>query len=50
MPSRSRAQQKFMMAELSRKKKGKKTKTDMSEAQLMDFKKLAPKKKKKKKS
>ena len=37
MPSKSKSQQKFFGAELQRKREGKKTKTDMSEAQIEDF-------------
>lgn len=37
MPSTSKAQQRFMGAELSRKRSGKKTKTSMSEEDLKDF-------------
>jgi len=37
MPSVSKKQQQFMGAELARKRKGKKTKTKMSESQLEDF-------------
>lgn len=37
MPSVSQKQQKFMGAELARKRAGKKTQTGMSEAQLGDF-------------
>ena len=37
MPSVSRKQQKFMGAELARKRAGKKTKTKMSIKQLRDF-------------
>ena len=37
MPSRSKAQQRFMGAELARKRAGKDTQTEMSEAQLEDF-------------
>jgi hypothetical protein len=37
MPSKSQAQQKFMGAELYRKRQGMKTKTGMSERQLEDF-------------
>lgn len=33
-PARSKAQQRFMGAELGRKRAGKKTRTDMTEAQL----------------
>lgn len=52
MPSVSKRQQRFMGAELKRKRAGKKTKTDMSEQQLEDFastprKKLPVRKKKK---
>ncbi len=36
-PSVSRAQQKFMGAELARKRAGKKTKSGMSEKQLEEF-------------
>jgi len=53
MPAVSRKQQRFMGAELARKRKGKKTKTKMTEAQLREFAgtkhKGLPKKKKKKK-
>lgn len=37
MPAKSKAQQKFMGAELARKRAGKGTKTGMSEQQLSDF-------------
>ena len=37
MPAKSKAQQRFMGAELARKRKGKKTKTTMSEGELADF-------------
>lgn len=37
MPATSEKQRKFMGAELGRKRKGKKTKTGMSEKQLEDF-------------
>ena len=37
MPSVSKRQQRFMGAELSRKRAGKKTKTKMSEKQLREF-------------
>jgi Protein of unknwon function (DUF3008) len=37
MPSVSQAQQRFMGAELARKREGKSTKTGMSESQLRDF-------------
>jgi hypothetical protein len=37
MPAKSKAQQKFMGAELARKRAGKGTKTGMSEKQLSDF-------------
>jgi len=37
MPAKSKAQQRFMGAELARKRAGKETKTDMSAAQLEDF-------------
>ena len=37
MPAKSKAQQRFMGAELERKREGKKTKTGMSEKQLHDF-------------
>lgn len=43
MPSETEKQRRFMGAELARKRKGKKTKTGMSEKQLSDF---ASKKKK----
>jgi hypothetical protein len=46
MPSTTERQRRFMGADLDRKRKGKKTKTGMSEAQLEDF---ASKPKKKKK-
>ncbi len=45
MPAKSEKQRRFMGAELARKRKGKKTKTGMTEKQLHDF---AKKKKKKK--
>lgn len=37
MPAKSKAQQRFMGAELARKREGKKTKTGMSEKQLKEF-------------
>jgi hypothetical protein len=37
MPAESEKQRRFMGAELSRKRAGKKTKTGMSEQQLSDF-------------
>lgn len=37
MPSRSEKQRRFMGAELGRKRKGKPTRTGMSEEQLEDF-------------
>jgi len=37
MPSVSKKQQRFMAAELARKREGKKTKTSMSEEQLAHF-------------
>lgn len=37
MPAKSKKQQMFMGAELSRMRKGMKTKTHMSESQLKDF-------------
>ncbi len=37
MPAKSKAQQGFLGAELSRKRAGKKTKTDMSEKQLEEY-------------
>lgn len=37
MPARSKKQQKFMGAELARKRAGKKTQTGMSSAQLSEF-------------
>ena len=37
MPTKSERQRKFMGAELSRKRQGKKTKTGMSEKQLEDY-------------
>jgi hypothetical protein len=37
MPAKSKAQQRFMGAELARKRKGKKTRTGMSEEQLEEF-------------
>ncbi len=37
MPSVSKRQQRFMGAELERKREGKKTRTHMSEKQLHDF-------------
>jgi len=50
MPAKSKAQQRFMGAELARKRAGKKTKTKMSEKQLGEFastkRKGLPKKKK----
>jgi len=36
-PAKSKAQQKFFGAELSRKRAGKKTKTQMSEKQLEEY-------------
>ena len=43
MPAKSKAQQRFMGAELARKRAGQKTQTGMSEKQLEDFaKKKAP--------
>ena len=51
MPAKSKAQQRFMGAELARKRAGKKTRTKMSEAQLSEFastkRKGLPKKRKK---
>ncbi|MCJ7828373.1 MAG: DUF3008 family protein [Dehalococcoidia bacterium] len=37
MPAKSKAQQRFMGAELARKRAGKKTRTGMSTKQLEDF-------------
>ena len=37
MPAKSKAQQRFMGAELARKRAGKKTRTGMSERQLHEF-------------
>ena len=37
MPAKTEKQRKFMAAELSRKRSGKKTKTDMSEKQLEEM-------------
>lgn len=37
MPAKSKAQQRFMGAELKRKREGKETQTDMSATQLEDF-------------
>jgi hypothetical protein len=37
MPAKSKAQQKFMGAELARSRAGKKTQTGMSEDQIEDF-------------
>jgi Protein of unknwon function (DUF3008) len=37
MPAKAKAQQKFMGAELARKRAGKETQTDMSTEQLTDF-------------
>lgn len=37
MPAKSKAQQRFMGAELARKRAGKKGRTDMSEKSLKDF-------------
>jgi len=37
MPAKSRAQQRFMGAELARQRAGKRTETGMSESQLSDF-------------
>ncbi|MBU1307858.1 MAG: DUF3008 family protein [Alphaproteobacteria bacterium] len=37
MPAKSKAQQRFMGAELARKRAGKRTETGMSEQQLRDF-------------
>lgn len=51
MPSTTEKQRRFMGAELARKRKGKKTRTGMSERQLRDFArktKLHEKKKKRK--
>ena len=36
-PAKSKAQQRFMGAELARKRAGKKTKTDMTAKQLKEF-------------
>ena len=52
MPAKSKVQQRFMGAELSRKRAGKKTKTRMTEKQLEEYagtkrKKLPARKKKK---
>ena len=49
MPSKTRRQQKFFFAELSKAKKGQKTKTGMSVHKLEEFTKLAKRKKKKRK-
>jgi hypothetical protein len=46
MPSRTKRQQRFMGAELARKRAGKKTKTGMTEEQLRDFAKKTKKKRK----
>jgi len=37
MPSKSKAQQRFMGADLERAREGKKTRTGMTESQLKDF-------------
>ena len=37
MPAKSQAQQKMMGAELARKRAGKRTRTGMTEAQLVDY-------------
>jgi hypothetical protein len=37
MPAKTEKQRKFMGAELQRKREGKKTRTDMTEAELEDF-------------
>lgn len=37
MPAKTEKQRRFMGAELARKRKGKKTRTGMSEKQLKDF-------------
>ena len=37
MPAKSKAQQRFMGAELARRRAGKRTRTGMSEAQLEEF-------------
>jgi hypothetical protein len=37
MPAKSERQRKFMCSELGRKRRGKKTRTGMSEAQLKEF-------------
>lgn len=37
MPAKSKSQQRFMGAELARKRAGKETQTDLSAAQLEDF-------------
>ncbi len=54
MPAKSKVQQRFLGAELARKRAGKKTKTKMSEKQLEEFahtkRKGLPKTKKGKKS
>lgn len=42
MPSRSKRQQRFMGAELQKKREGKPTSTGMSEKQLRDFAKSKP--------
>ena len=47
MPAVSKRQQRFMGAELARKRAGKRTKTKMSEKQLEDFASTKHKKKKK---
>jgi hypothetical protein len=47
MPARSAKQRRFMMAELGRLRKGKKTKTGMTATQLKHFKKIRRKRKKK---
>lgn len=54
MPAKSKAQQRFMGAELSRKRRGKRTRTKMTEKQLEEYartkrKGLPARKKKKKK-
>lgn len=45
MPAKTAKQRRFMGAELARKRAGKKTRTDMTEAQLEDFARKSKKKK-----
>ncbi len=48
MPSKSEKQRRFFGAELGRKRKGKKTKTSLSEEMLKEFALKTPKQRKKK--